>query len=56
MLYHALFGREPDAPGLAFWVAAMRDGATLEHVADEFMHSAEIVGHALTATQWDFLV
>jgi uncharacterized protein YbcV (DUF1398 family) len=54
ILYTALFGRAADTGGLDFWTDAMGKGATLEQVADQFMHSAEIVGHALDATRWDF--
>ncbi|QJD99008.1 DUF4347 domain-containing protein [Massilia forsythiae] len=56
ILYQAIFNRTADAGGLAFWTEAVRHGATLEQVADQFMHSAEIVGHGIEATGWDFLV
>jgi hypothetical protein len=54
VLYEALFGRAADAAGLVYWTDIVHKGATLEQVADRFMHSTEIVGHALAATQWDF--
>jgi large repetitive protein len=56
MLYTALFGRAPDAPGLAFWVDGMRHGASLEHIATEFVQSVEMIGHQRAATDWDFIV
>jgi hypothetical protein len=56
VLYQALFGRAADEGGAAFWLDAMQHGVTLHQVADAMLHSTEIVGHALAATQWDFLV
>ncbi|WP_371767262.1 Ig-like domain-containing protein [Massilia sp.] len=56
MLYQALFDRAPDAPGLAFWVEAMRNGVSLEHIATEFVESVEMIGHQRAATDWDFIV
>lgn len=57
LLYQALFNREADAAGLAFWQAAMDErGMTLEQVATSFVESAEMVGHQRGALDWDFLV
>ncbi|SDE56494.1 Ig-like domain (group 3) [Massilia sp. PDC64] len=56
MLYQALFDRAPDAPGLAFWVEAMRNGVSLEHIATEFVESVEMIGHQRAAADWDFTV
>jgi hypothetical protein len=56
MLYHAIFNRASDAPGLAFWVAALGAGQTLDQVADGFVHSVEMIGHNLAAVNWDFSV
>jgi hypothetical protein len=56
VLYQAVFHRTIDSGGAAFWLDAMQHGATLQQVADQLMHSTEIVGHALEASQWDFLV
>lgn len=56
ILYEALFNRHSDAAGLAFWVNAMDQGATLANVVDGFMHSPEAQAHVLGATQWDFLL
>ncbi|WP_156403689.1 Ig-like domain-containing protein, partial [Massilia sp. Root1485] len=56
MLYQALFDRAPDAPGLAFWTEAMRNGVSLEHIATEFVASVEMIGHQRAATDWDFIV
>jgi hypothetical protein len=55
MLYTALFSRAPDAAGLAFWVNAMTHGVSLEHIADEFVKSVEMVGHQRAALDWDFI-
>ncbi|NHZ32159.1 Ig-like domain-containing protein [Massilia rubra] len=56
LLYQSIFGRQSDAPGLAFWRAAMEQGVSLEHVADEFLHSPEIAAHVVAPLQWDFIV
>lgn len=56
LLYQGIFGRHSDAPGLAFWRAAMEQGASLEHVANEFLHSPEIAAHVVAPLQWDFIV
>ncbi|RSZ59691.1 DUF4214 domain-containing protein [Massilia atriviolacea] len=56
LLYQGIFGRHSDAPGLAFWRAAMEQGVSLEHVADEFLRSPEIASHVLAPLQWDFIV
>jgi hypothetical protein len=56
VLYQSVFHRTIDSGGAAFWLEAMQHGATLQQVADQLMHSAEIVGHALETSQWDFLV
>lgn len=56
IVYEALFNRHSDEAGLAFWVGAMDQGATLTQVVDGFMHSAEAQAHVLAATQWDFLL
>jgi hypothetical protein len=55
MLYTALFNRAPDAEGLAFWVNAMTHGVSLEHIADEFVKSVEMVGHQRAVLDWDFI-
>lgn len=40
-LYQAAFNRVPDKEGLGFWIQGIDNGATLDHVANEFMNSAE---------------
>lgn len=40
-LYKAVFGREPDAAGLGYWIAAMDRGMSSDSVAKLFMTSAE---------------
>ena len=56
VLYQAIFHRAADAGGAAFWLDTMQRGASLQQVADDMMHSSEIVGHALQAAQWNFMV
>ncbi len=57
LLYQALFNRQADASGLAFWTSAMDEqGMSLEQVATFFVESVEMVGHQRAATEWDFFV
>lgn len=56
ILYQAIFSRQGDAEGVAFWSAALDAGATLEQVAGQFMVSQEIATHMIDAARWDFLV
>jgi hypothetical protein len=56
LLYTAIFNREADAGGMAYWTAAMGRGMTLEQVASSFVQSVEMVGHQRAATDWDFSV
>jgi len=43
-LYQAAFARQPDVPGLSFWIGQMDNGAALEVVAAAFIGSAEFTG------------
>ncbi|MYM72781.1 DUF4347 domain-containing protein [Duganella sp. FT134W] len=54
-LYQALFGRQSDATGFAFWKDAIAHGASITEVANGFVGSAEMVGHKLAATGWDLV-
>lgn len=57
LLYQALFDREADAQGLAFWTKAMTErGMSLEQVAGIFVESVEMVGHQRGVLDWDFQV
>jgi hypothetical protein len=56
LLYAAVFNREADAGGMAYWTAALGRGLTLEQVASSFVESAEMVGHQRAAADWDFIV
>lgn len=40
-VYRAAFDREPDTPGLGFWIDAMDRGATLANVVEGFLGSPE---------------
>lgn len=40
-LYQAAFDREPDLPGLGFWVRQLDDGASLNNVSARFIDSDE---------------
>jgi hypothetical protein len=53
LLYEAVFGREADPLGAAYWVAAMQHGLTLVQVADSLLASSEMSSHALAATAWN---
>jgi hypothetical protein len=54
LLYTAIFNRDADAAGLAWWTAAMGRGASLEQIASSFVESVEMVGHQRAALDWDF--
>jgi hypothetical protein len=56
LLYTAIFNRDADAGGLAYWTGLMSHGTSLEQVATSFVHSVEMVGHQRAATDWDFFV
>ena len=54
LLYAALFDREADAGGLAFWQDALAHGVSLEQIATQFVESAEMVGQRRALLDWDF--
>jgi hypothetical protein len=56
LLYTAIFNRNGDAEGLAYWAGAMGRGMSLEQVASGFVQSAEMIGHQRATTDWDFIV
>ncbi|MBB3117726.1 Ig-like domain-containing protein [Pseudoduganella violacea] len=53
-LYQAIFKRAPDAGGLAFWLDKMEHGISLAVVAEHFLQSTEMSGHARAEAAWDF--
>ena len=55
-LYSTLFGRAPDAEGLAYHKAQLAAGATLAEVAAHFVLSPEMQGHLPAADALDFVV
>lgn len=56
VLYQALFNRQADAAGLAYWQNAMSHGTSLEQVATALVDSVEMVGHQRLPADWDFQV
>jgi hypothetical protein len=42
-IYKAAFDRQPDLPGLGFWIKNMDAGVSLGEVAQEFINSAEFI-------------
>jgi streptogramin lyase len=55
-LYNIILGRAPDAPGLAGWVGALKDGSlTLTQEATFFLDSTEYESRAITSYYEDFL-
>ncbi|MQA40431.1 Ig-like domain-containing protein [Rugamonas aquatica] len=56
LLYLGIFSRHSDADGMAFWVKALANGFSLEHIANNFMHSQEMELHKIGAPNWDFLI
>lgn len=53
VLYRAVFGRNPEASGLAYWQAQMNQGQSIVDVANGFMAATEISEHKLAVTGWD---
>jgi hypothetical protein len=51
LLYRAVFNREPDAEGFAWWLSALTGAATIEHVRDEFLRSPEYARQVATVPQ-----
>ncbi len=56
ILYQGIFNRAADAAGQAYWADQVAHGATLANVAEAMTQSAEIVGHQIAATDWNFAV
>lgn len=51
-LYHAFFGREPDAEGFSHWVRQYQSGAmSLEQIADAFLRSREFAARQIVSNQ-----
>jgi hypothetical protein len=52
-LYQQDLGRTPDQPGLNFWLQAMQNGMTDEHIEASFLGSPEyIANHGGTGSAW----
>ncbi|MES2264452.1 MAG: DUF4214 domain-containing protein [Pseudomonadota bacterium] len=55
-LYQATFNRAPDLNGLGYWIAQLDRGASLNTVADGFIHSTEFVArYGAANTDQDFI-
>jgi len=54
-LYLAVFDREPDASGHAFWVSQYVNGVALPRIAETFISSAEWQRHIGTLTNAEFI-
>lgn len=58
-LYIAFFNRLPDADGMAYWIAQVRDGKTMVEVAENFYAAGvslpELTGYTKTMTYSDFV-
>jgi hypothetical protein len=48
-----VFGRDPEANGLAYWKPRMSQGQSIIDVANGFMAAGEINEHKLAVTGWD---
>lgn len=55
-LYRAIFDREADTEGRAFWVEAANNGVSMADIATDFVISAEMQGLLVAPTDWDFVV
>lgn len=53
VLYRAVFGRDPEANGLAYWQNKMSQGQSIVDVANGFMSASEMDAHKLAVTAWD---
>ena len=55
--YNTILARPSEAAGKAWWIDQIdQNGQDLVHVAEQFMHSAELTGQYLAPQDWDFLV
>ena len=55
--YNTLLARPAEAAGKAWWVEQIdNNGQSIVHVAEQFLHSAELTGQYLAPQEWDFLV
>ncbi len=55
--YNTLLARPAEAAGKAWWVEQIdNNGQNIVHVAEQFLHSAELTGQYLAPQEWDFLV
>ena len=52
-IYEAAFARNPDAEGLNFWVAELALGASLQVIAEQFIHSPEFLARNPSAAGGD---
>lgn len=53
VLYRAVFGRDPEGNGLAYWQSQMSQGQSIVDVANGFMAATEISEHKLAVSGWD---
>jgi len=55
-LYQSTFDRAPDLAGLGYWIAQLDHGASLDTVADGFIHGAEFIArYGATSSDQDFV-
>ena len=54
-LYNLILGRAPDAPSLAYWVAALKAGYPLQQFSSYLLHSAEYDTHLVAAYYRSYL-
>jgi hypothetical protein len=56
VLYKAIFARDSDAGGLAYWSNLLEHGTiSLQQAANDFVYSAEMNSYQKAPSQWDFL-
>ena len=57
VLYHAIFNRNAEAAGKAYWITQIQDhGMSLKDVASAFVAAIEMSANVQSAAQWDFIV
>jgi streptogramin lyase len=54
-IYNTIFGRAPDASGLAYWVSAVQAGVPLSQVATDFLSSIEYQSDVVASYYQGFL-
>lgn len=59
-LYIAFMNRVPDSNGLNYWIGRLKDGLTINQIAESFYNAAllylELTGYTASMTHTDFII